>query len=337
MDLIERYLQQVRFWLPADQGDLAAELAEDLRSQREAAEAGLGRPLTEAETGDLLKRLGSPLQVAGQILPQRPWLNPAQTMLFRFVLRVVLLYVLVPVFGLIAIPAALLSAHPLSGVASALQAFVSAEISALGCVTLVFWAVGRAQAAREAGAGWDPLKLPPLRRPGNLKPVSRAESVAEIVFGLLFVGWWLEAGSGIPVAGSSHLGALAPSGPLWADLRGPWFLPILALALANLSVAALCLARPHLTRLRLAWGALSSAALAGIAGSVLAGPGTPWEARFHLLARLGRGLPEGPTLGIVFDQVLALMLASMVLGGALGALVQGIKFLLALRPNPEAR
>lgn len=40
MDLIDRYLQAVRFWLPknARQEDLLAELGDDLRSQIEAKE-----------------------------------------------------------------------------------------------------------------------------------------------------------------------------------------------------------------------------------------------------------------------------------------------------------
>jgi len=33
MELIDRYLQAVRFWLPKSQHDLALELAEDLHSQ----------------------------------------------------------------------------------------------------------------------------------------------------------------------------------------------------------------------------------------------------------------------------------------------------------------
>ncbi len=52
MELIDRYLQAVKFWLPKNQKqDIVAELSEDLRSQVEDREAELGRPLNEAEVG----------------------------------------------------------------------------------------------------------------------------------------------------------------------------------------------------------------------------------------------------------------------------------------------
>ena len=50
MELLERYLQAVKFWLPKEQkSDIIAELSEDLRSQIEERETVLGRKLSEAE------------------------------------------------------------------------------------------------------------------------------------------------------------------------------------------------------------------------------------------------------------------------------------------------
>ena len=44
MELLDRYLQAVRFWLPRkQQDDIIAELGDDLRSQIEEREASLGR------------------------------------------------------------------------------------------------------------------------------------------------------------------------------------------------------------------------------------------------------------------------------------------------------
>ncbi len=49
MELIDRYVNAVRFWLPSDsQDDIAAELDEDLRSQVAGREGEVGRPLNEA-------------------------------------------------------------------------------------------------------------------------------------------------------------------------------------------------------------------------------------------------------------------------------------------------
>ena len=61
MELIERYLQAVRFWMPKAQQDLVAELADDLRSQVDDKEEEVGRPLNDAAA--LLSQFGSVLEV----------------------------------------------------------------------------------------------------------------------------------------------------------------------------------------------------------------------------------------------------------------------------------
>ena len=71
-DLIDRYLQAVGFWLPrAQKQDILAELTEDLHSQLEDREMELGRPLTESEVAEILRKRGRPVLVASQFLPQR--------------------------------------------------------------------------------------------------------------------------------------------------------------------------------------------------------------------------------------------------------------------------
>jgi len=99
-ELIDRYLQAVRFWLPRThrQDDLIAELGEDLRSQFEDKESELGRPLDKAGMSAILKRCGSPMMVAGRIGPQRHLIGPALFPIYEFVLKMVLLWILVPVF-----------------------------------------------------------------------------------------------------------------------------------------------------------------------------------------------------------------------------------------------
>ena len=66
MDLLERYFQAVKFWLPrAQKSDIIAELREDLSSQIEDKEKSLGRPLNQDEIQAILKQCG------------HPWLWPA--------------------------------------------------------------------------------------------------------------------------------------------------------------------------------------------------------------------------------------------------------------------
>jgi hypothetical protein len=109
-ELLERYLQAVRFWLPkAQQEDILAELSEDLRSQIEEKETELGRSLDETELGAILKKCGSPMRVASRFQPGQHLIGPAWFPVYRFVLKLVLLWVLIPVFALIVGPAIVLS------------------------------------------------------------------------------------------------------------------------------------------------------------------------------------------------------------------------------------
>ena len=70
MELLDRYLQAIEFWLPKRQRqDIIAELSEDLRSQIEEKETELGRKLEDAEVEAILKRCGAPLEVRRAIGP----------------------------------------------------------------------------------------------------------------------------------------------------------------------------------------------------------------------------------------------------------------------------
>ena len=101
-DLIERYLNAVKFWLPGEQQkDILAELAEDLQSQVEERESALGHQLDEDELAALLKRRGSPLRVASGYIPELRLINPAMLPLYWLVLKIVLLWVLAPLFAIV--------------------------------------------------------------------------------------------------------------------------------------------------------------------------------------------------------------------------------------------
>ena len=72
MELIERYLQAVKFALPQQQrDDIIKELRDNLLSQVEEKEAELGHPLGEDEQAELLKKLGSPMQLASRYRKQQ--------------------------------------------------------------------------------------------------------------------------------------------------------------------------------------------------------------------------------------------------------------------------
>src|ERR1700682_4339889 len=89
MELLDRYLQAIEFWLPKRQRqDIIAELSEDLRSQIEEKETEVGRKLQDAEVEAILKRCGAPLEVAARYRPQQYLIGPALFPVYRFVVAV---------------------------------------------------------------------------------------------------------------------------------------------------------------------------------------------------------------------------------------------------------
>jgi hypothetical protein len=97
MEMLDRYLQAVKFWLPAAQReDIAAELSEDIRSQIEEKESSLGRKLNESEVAEILKARGRPVLVANRFLPQEHLVGPVLFPIYVFVLKIVAAFYLLP-------------------------------------------------------------------------------------------------------------------------------------------------------------------------------------------------------------------------------------------------
>ncbi len=185
MNPIDRYLRAVRFWLPRDQrDDIAAELAEELRSQVEEREASLGRPLDEAELKALVKAHGQPLTVAGRYMPQRYLIGPALFPIYRLVLTGVLLFYLVPAFLLGAVLLAFDVRIPHLSWESLLVWFFQVGAYASAIITLVFALIERSQdraGGLEAGSS---VKRDPNRASG-------LEAITEILAAGICLFFWL--------------------------------------------------------------------------------------------------------------------------------------------------
>ncbi|HEX4007317.1 MAG TPA: hypothetical protein VHX60_14170 [Acidobacteriaceae bacterium] len=242
MDLIPRYLQAVRFWLPRQQqDDIIAELSEDIRAQVTERAAELGHPLAEADVEAILRRRGSPIQVANGYQPQQSLIGPTFFPMYILVLKIVTLFSLIPaVVGLMAgIVSRVLGnvagtgwTPPFAAIAGE---FWTGWFSSLAVVTLVFAVLERTPAKTELFAKWSPRKLPPLR-PAHSIP--RSSSVIEVSVGLCALVWWAANMIG-PLNlrfGSLHM-ALAP---VWT-----WFYwGVLLITVASTAISVANLFRP---------------------------------------------------------------------------------------------
>jgi hypothetical protein len=196
MELIERYLQAVGFWLPRQQKhDIIAELSADIHAQIEEREAGLGRKLTEAEVETVLKQRGHPLLVANRFLPQEHLIGPGLFPVYRFVLKIVALCYLIPwllVWGGLMTFSPVYRAQQTSSswfaaIASMWGSFFGTAFVVVGVLTIAFAVLERMQNRLHFFDRWNPSKLPPVRKP-NLIP--RGSSSVELAVNLLFIVWW---------------------------------------------------------------------------------------------------------------------------------------------------
>lgn len=201
MELLDRYLQAVRKYLPLRrQDDIIAELRANMESQIEDKESELGRSLTQGEFEDLLRKMGPPVVVASRYQPQQYLIGPTLFPLYFYVLRVALLWAFIICVILSAVVFPFTMKEP-GAVIDSLFRIPSILIQVAGWVTLVFAGIEFASSRyphmcppiEGITRNWHPQSLPPLDKETARfgKPRSFAQAVAEIFFGALFLAWLL--------------------------------------------------------------------------------------------------------------------------------------------------
>lgn len=239
MELIERYLKAIEFWLPrGEKQDILAEISEDLHSQIEERQASLGRPLNNPELEALLKQRGRPMLVANRYRPQRSLIGPDWFPTYLFVLKIVgLCYVLPWVVIYFIIERV---QHPeFKWISTFLLSLGRAwEISffAAAAVTVIFVCLQYTEAKSHFFENWNPRELPKVRDPFKIR---RFDSILEIVVGVPFVLCWIDfADTLTPLSGPNFKLTL---NPVWFD----FFWAYLAAGLGNIVLAILNLRRPY--------------------------------------------------------------------------------------------
>lgn len=190
MDLIDRYLDTVRLFLPRDQrADITAELRDVLLTRREDKEAALGRPLTRKEDEALLHDYGHPLVVAARYGQQQYLIGPDLYPVYTFVLMVVLgaIGVSALITGVVAVTVA--SGDPARGLGAALNVAWTGGFAAIGAVTAIFAVLQRTGASQRIALDWSVRDLPRITRRRPRRPW--LEHAAAIAFLILFLFWWV--------------------------------------------------------------------------------------------------------------------------------------------------
>jgi hypothetical protein len=244
MELLDRYLQAVKFWLPADQKqDIIAELSEDIRSQIDEQETTLHRPLSEDELAALLKQRGNPMFVAQRYLPQRQLIGPTLYPIYTLILRMAAWFYFVPWFVvwlclMVFLPSYRAAHSGLNGVLSLWASMWSVGLSLFAFMTIAFALVERYAMKQIAEADWDPRKLPKVKPPSQ---ISRCSALAEVMWYTLFLLWWVDA---------IRIPALPKITVSLAPALAPYYWPMVVLLLALIVLTVVNVLRPWWTPLR---------------------------------------------------------------------------------------
>jgi hypothetical protein len=301
MDLIDRYLDSVRLFLPrAQRDDIAAELRDVLMTRCEEREAELGRPLTRAEREAVLKAFGHPLTVAARYGQQQYLIGPDLYPAYRFVVLLVLgaLTLAAAIAGVVQTAAGVGDAF--AGLGTAIKVVWEGAFVVIGAVTFTFAALQRTGVGRRMLEEWSVAELPHLSLPRRRRE-RWYQPLAGIVVQIIFLLWWVGLIRGWPPAipvkpsGMLHL-AFAP------QLQDLYF-PVLALAAGAIAVNGLKLAGRETRAIALTLDMVLQGAIVAVAGLalhaghwiVMTGDGVPATA----VAAAGYGVDIGAKVTLI--------------------------------------
>lgn len=324
MELLDRYLQAVRFWLPkAHQNDIIEELRDDLSSQIEEKESSLGRGVTEDELSTILQHAGHPMRVAARFQKKQSLIGPALFPLYKFVLKIVMFGYLVP-WLLIRI-AMMIFAHfshesnRVLAMISGWGQFWNSIFIIFGIVTVLFAILERFQSNLSFLDKWDPRKLP--RAPKRKERVSRTESIFGLVFSIFFVIWWLS----LPRYGYLILGHGLDSGTIMMNpaLRA-YYLPALLPTLVLMAQQCINIFRPELTWLKPALALVSDVIAFVIFQSVVE------HYPYVLINWAAKGAGSYVKVEFIVNQVFLWSLVSALIGVGVALIVHAYQTVLAI-------
>jgi len=316
MELIDRYLQAVRFWLPKSQHDLALELAEDLHSQVEAKEAELGRPLDEGEVSAILRECGRPVVVAGRLRPQDYLIGPMMFPTYRFILKMTLLWMMLPIFVFIVGPVQLVKTGSLgAAIGSTIGAMWTGSFIAAGIITLVFVMIERTQKNLGLVDKWDPRSLPPLEKPE--RKASGAKTACELIFNLMAFAWLLLVPH-YPFLILGPAAAFLNAGPMWHT----FYAPVLLLTAVSILRSGAILVRPQWVRFPV-WSKLLQTVLSlVVVNYMINAAGQTAGAAWHPFVIAAQGGEQSAKIAAVLNVSILVSLVCTCLGLSIAAIVQ---------------
>jgi hypothetical protein len=262
MDVLNRYLQAVKLFLPTQaRDDIASELSQNLLAQIEDREAELERSLSEAEVSDLLKQHGHPVVVASRYRQGQALIGGVFFPAYSFVLQVGLaICVLMSV--VFAVTSSAFEGNGLGHAVDALVAFPQRAIVVFGWTTLAFVVAERLGLQERLTRSWSPLTLPKVVAGERL--LSRKRALFELGATVLGTAWLIVM-TQAPSLLLGPVSSVVDFAPIWSVA----FPALLVSALATIALQITNLARPYWTPTRAKLRLLTQVAALAVLGLLL--------------------------------------------------------------------
>ncbi len=190
MQMINNYLNSLESYLPDEmKRDVREEFEASIYDQIEERQEQLNRDLTQNEQEMLLTNIGHPMQVAARYLPGQNLVGEAFFPAYKKALKIALLMTLT-IKILLILPSILSTGSIFAHFFSVFWDFIDSMFLVFTAVTGVFYLMERygldlkylyAFSAKDLHASNPKLAL------------SRVETVFELLFLVLFIGWWNNA------------------------------------------------------------------------------------------------------------------------------------------------
>jgi len=313
MDMLDRYLQAVKFFLPGgQQDDIVRELSENLIAKMEDREEELGHPLDEAEQAAILREHGHPMLIAGRYRTRQQLIGPTFFPLYVITLKMGLGAALL-VTTIVAVVTAALQGDPLQRLLEAMLAFPGRGLMVFAWTTLGFAGLDFAQRRLRVVQDWDPRKLPKVV--SEEQRIPRLKTLCDLSFALIGLVWFL-------LLPRSPVLILGPAATLvvYAQVWHVIYVPMLLLATVTVVLNVLDFVHPYRVRSR---------ELSRVAINVV------WVFGFLFLSQAGdlflprvrAALPEG----LDAARVVAIINATFRIGMAVAAVITVIEIWRGLR------
>jgi hypothetical protein len=197
MKMIDNYLSSLESYLPDEiKEDIRDEFEASIYDQFEERQELLNRDLTQDEQEDLLVKIGHPMQVAARYLPNQKLIGESFFPAYKKALKLAILIVF-SIKILLVLPTVMSNGNIVQSGFSLLFGLVDTSFWVFTYVTGIFYLM--------ESFGFDSKHLysfsaKDLRASNPKLALSRLEGVFELIFLVLFLGWWNNLFSWIPIA-----------------------------------------------------------------------------------------------------------------------------------------